>query len=570
MTNTHDITTLDCDVLVIGAGAAGMSAAITARLAGLNVLIVEKASQFGGTMARSGGWIWIPGSPQAQTAGHADSVEDALTYLRHEAGESFNAPLAESFLRNGPRMLKLFEEKTSVQMEWGPAFPDYHPGAPGGRPGGRSLHPAALDARLLGERLRDLSPPLRELSLAGIVIGSGTDLKHFFNVTRSWRSAVFVVCKLLSHAWDVLRFGRGMTLVNGNALAARLGKSVFDLGIPVRLGCAASALTKQDGRVSGAILEEAVGSLQVHARKGVVLACGGFPHDVARRVSLYRHRAGLEEHFPLAPPGNTGDGLRMAQALGARAVTGFSDAAAWTPVSRVRWPDGTKGLYPHFVDRGKPGVIAVTGQGVRFVNESDSYHDFIRGFVARHAVEPDPKMFFVCDHRAIRLYGLGIVKPFPFPFGFWLRSGYLLRGNTLRELAERAGIDAPALERTVTQFNDAARLGEDPVFQRGSTVYNHFQGDANHKPNPCLAPLTSAPYYAVRILPGDIGTFAGLITDAHARVLGHDDAPVPGLYAAGNDMASVMGGNYPGGGITLGPAMVFGYVAAMHMASSGE
>ena len=179
-------------------------------------------------------------------------------------------------------------------------------------------------------------------------------------------------------------------------------------------------------------------------------------------------------------------------------------------------------------------------------------------------------MFFVCDHRAIRLYGLGIVKPFPFPFGFWLRSGYLLRGNTLRELAERAGIDAPALERTVTQFNDAARLGEDPVFQRGSTVYNHFQGDANHKPNPCLAPLTSAPYYAVRILPGDIGTFAGLITDAHARVLGHDDAPVPGLYAAGNDMASVMGGNYPGGGITLGPAMVFGYVAAMHMASSGE
>lgn len=554
-----------CDVLVVGSGAAGLSAAITARLAGLDVLVVEKAAQFGGTTARSGGWVWIPMSPQAQAAGVADSAEEALRYLGHEAGSKLNRPLAEAFLANGPRMLRLFAEKTSVRFEVSTEYPDYYPDVPGGKMGGRSLSPLPIDARELGDRLPDLAPPLRELSLAGIVIGAGTEMKHFFNVRRSWKSALFVVRKLLAHAWDVLRFGRGMTLVNGNALAGRLGKTLFDLGVPLWLECPATQLIDSEGRVAGAWLMKSGRPVRVLARLGVVLACGGFPHDVARRVTRYPHSAGEGRHFSLAPPGNMGDGLRMAESVGGRAADSFRDSAAWTPVSRVRWPDGAEGIYPHFVDRAKPGIIAVTGAGVRFVNESNSYHDFIRAFAALHAPDAEPRMFFICDRRAIRSYGMGIVKPFPFPMGFWLRSGYLMCAPTLAALARRAGIDPQGLERNVAQFNAGAERGEDPDFGRGRTAYNHFQGDPEHRPNPCLAPLSQPPFYAVRIWPGDLGTFAGLLTDHNAQVLGAEDRPVPGLYAVGNDMASVMGGSYLGAGGMLGPALVFGYIAAMHL-----
>jgi succinate dehydrogenase/fumarate reductase flavoprotein subunit len=238
------------------------------------------------------------------------------------------------------------------------------------------------------------------------------------------------------------------------------------------------------------------------------------------------------------------------------------------PISLVPWPDGSTGTFPHFVDRAKPGVIAVTADGARFVNEADSYHDFIQAMVS--ATEGrEHAAWLVCDHAALRRYGLGFAKPFPLPLGPHLRSGYLLRGRTPAELAAAAGIDPAALERTVEAFNEPARRGEDPAFGRGSTAYNRSLGDPLVAPNPCVAPLERAPFYAVKVVPGDLGTFAGLRGDAHARVLDGEGRPIPGLYAAGNDLASVMGGNYPGGGITLGPAMTFGYIAARHMAGHG-
>jgi len=558
---------LDCDVLVIGSGAAGLSAAITARLAGLDVLVTEKATRFGGTTARSGGWVWIPMSPQARVAGIEDSLDAVMTYLRHEAGDSFRLELAKAYLEAAPLMLEMLARRTCVRFDLGAAFPDYHPDAPGASQGGRSLLPEPIDARQLGEHLWDLAAPLRELSLAGLVIGSGTELHHFFNATRSWKSARFVVGRLLRHVLDMLRHGRGMTLVNGNALAARLGKSAFDLGIPLWLDAPAIELVIDQHRVCGALVERAGGAVRVRARRGVVLACDGFPHDVPRRMTLYPHDAGPGEHLPLAPESNTGDGLRMAQALGACVATGFSDAAAWTPVSKVPWPDGRQGFYPHFVDRAKPGIIAVDCAGRRFVNESDSYHDFIKGYHRQRGANPRSGIFFICDHGALKRYGMGIVKPFPFPIGHWLRSGYLHKAPTLAALAGEVGIDPVGLERTVAEFNVAARQGRDPRYGRGSSAYNRFQGDPSSKGNASLAPLQRAPYYAIRIWPGDIGTFTGLLTDTSARVLDGDANPVPGLYAAGNDMASVMGGSYPGAGITLGPAMVFGYIAARHIAS---
>jgi len=234
----------------------------------------------------------------------------------------------------------------------------------------------------------------------------------------------------------------------------------------------------------------------------------------------------------------------------------------------VRWPDGQQGLYPHFVDRGKPGVIAVLADGHRFGNESDSYHDFVQAMVR---ASPDPAAidaFFIADHRTLRRYGLGVVKPFPVPIGWWLHSGYLIRGNSITHLAQRAGIDPEGLEATIRVFNDYARKGHDPEFGRGDNAYNRSQGDAAHTPNPCLGVIEQGPFYAVRIRPGELGSFAGLRTDRYSRALDREGRVIEGLYACGNDAASVMGGNYAGGGITLGPAMTFGYIAGRHLAGA--
>ena len=306
--------------------------------------------------------------------------------------------------------------------------------------------------------------------------------------------------------------------------------------------------------------------MSVTARKGVVLACGGFPHDVARRKALFPHAPTGNEHFSPGPTGNTGDGLRLGESAGGHVNTSLPHAAAWVPVSQTTRKDGSNGVMPHFIDRAKPGVIAVTRAGKRFTNEGNSYHDFVQAMVAACNGEKEVSAYLICDHRTLRKYGLGCVAPFPLPIGRHLRTGYLLRGRTLSELAQKARIDAAALETTVTEYNRFAREGKDPVFGKGTKAYNRYQGDALHTPNPCVAPLEHGPYYALKLVVGDLGTYAGLQTDAHSRVLDASGKAIPGLYAVGNDICSIMGGNYPGAGITLGPALTFGYVAGCHLA----
>ena len=556
-----------CDVLVIGSGAAGLSAAISARLSGASVIVVEKSEVFGGTTARSGGWCWIPLSGQARSAGIDDSEEDVLTYLRHEIGATLDETKARAFLKAGPEMLALYERRTSLRLDLGTAFPDYHPEAPGGRTGGRALSTPPFDARDLGPLLPWLAPPLRALMLAGMSIGSGTELRHFFRASRSPRSALFVLRRMLAHGFDVLRFGRGMRLVNGNALAARLGKSATDLGAALWLSSPVTQLLVHQDCVAGAVVLRQDTMARIRARKGVILATGGFPHDLARRTSLYLHAASEKDHLSLAPQGNQGDGLRLAQTVGAAVGTGLSQNAAWAPLSHGHWTDGTSVAYPHFVDRGKPGIIAVAGPGRRFVNEASSYHDFVSAWLDLREEDRLPTAWFIADARAIGRYGLGLARPFPFPRRHWLTSGYLLCAKTPQELAAKAGLDAATLAETIRRFNQAAAVGTDPDFGRGSSAYNRFQGDPDHRPNPSLAPLDRPPFYAVRIRPGDIGTFEGILTDTRARVLNEIGQTIPGLYAAGNDMRSLMGGYYPGAGITLGPALVFGFIAGRDAAT---
>lgn len=560
---------LECDLFVAGSGAGGLTAAIVAAKHGLKVIVAEKEAVFGGTTALSGGYLWVPNNHLNAAEGIKDSKDAARAYMRHEAGNHYDADRIEAFLDAGPRMVAFMHAQTAVRFEASPLFSDYHPDAPGGIPGGRSILTKPVHAGILGEDIARLRPPRPELTLFGLAIGSGKELWHFYRATQRLESFVYVTRRLMKYGLDRLLTGRSQQLTNGNALAARLFRSARDLGVEIWLDSPVKSLLQDDsGTVTGAEVLTPKGLRNVVVRRGVVLACGGFSVDIARRQTLYNHRADPSEHWSAASPGNTGDGVRLGELAGGRFANGYPNAAAWAPTSLVPRKDGTKGPFPHFIDRGKPGVIAVTRSGRRFVNESNSYHDFVQGMQRACPSDMPAEAFLIADHKTIRKYGLGHVKPAPLSLAPSIRSGYLIVGKTLAELGSNAGIDVAELEGTVARWNADVPIGVDSAFGKGSTAYNRFHGDSEVKPNPCMAPIAKGPFYAVRVVPGDIGTFAGLRTDAHAQVLDSQDRPIPGLYAVGNDMASVLGGNYSGGGITLGPGMTFGYIAGLHAAGA--
>lgn len=551
-----------CDLLVIGSGAGGLSAAVTAAALGLDVLVVEKEKQFGGTTAWSGGWMWIPRNPLARAAGIEEDEETVRTYLRHELGEGYDESFVTMLLEQGPRMVSFFRRDTAVDFVDGNLIPDFHGRTPGAGLGGRSLCAKPFDGGELGARLADLRPPLEEVAPFGMNIASGIDLRHFLNATRRWPSFLHVLWRLARHFTERALHGRGLHLVNGNALAARLLKSADDLGVTLRKSTAAVELMREGERVTGAVLDDGT-RRSVRATRGVVLATGGFPHDDARKAALFPHAPSGREHHSAAPAANTGDGIRLGEAAGGH-LPPLIDAGAWSPVSLVPKAGGETGHFPHLVERAKPGAVMVGRDGRRFCNEADSYHDVMRALFATAKPGETPHAWLVCDHAFLCRYGLGRVRPRPFPLGPWLRNGYLKRGRSFAELAQACGVDQGGFRETMAFYNRHAERGDDPAFGRGDTPYNRIQGDAEQFPNPCVAPLVQAPFYAVEIVPGSLGTFAGLKTDAHARVLGRDEEPISGLYAVGNDMSSMMAGCYPAGGITLGPAMTFGYVAAHH------
>jgi len=560
-----------CDLLVIGSGAGGLSAAVTAAHRGLKVVVIEKEPQYGGTTAWSGGWMWIPRNPLAMEAGIREDIDGPLSYLRHELGARFDEAKARAFLDNGPKMVEFFRAQTALRFIDGNGVPDFHGRTPHAATGGRSVCAAPFDGRRLGSRIKQLKPPLPETTLWGMGIASGAELRHFLNATRSAASFWHVAKLVLRHWRDLALHGRGMRLVNGNALVAALAASAFEAGVEIRVSSPARRLLTEGGRVTGAVVGTPDGDVQIHAARGVVLACGGFPHDAARKQALLPHAPTGQEHWSAASRGNTGDGLRLGEGAGGTVAQDLVQAAALAPVSRVPRADGSVAHFPHLIERAKPGLIAVTAAGRRFTNEADSYHDFMAGLIDATPMGQAVAAWLVCDHAFIRRYGLGAAKPAPMPLGGMLKNGYLQRGATLAALARACGIDAPGLERTVQRYNEQARQGRDSDFAKGETPYNRLQGDAASTqarglPNPCMAPLEHGPFYAVKVLPGSLGTFAGLKVNASAQVLDAQGRPIAGLYAGGNDMNSLMGGCYPSGGITLGPAMTFGFIAANHAA----
>lgn len=548
----------ECDLLVLGSGAGGLAASVTGAHHGLRVILAEKAPVVGGTTAWSGGWIYAPRNHLAKRAGINEDIDSPRRYLRGVLKERFDADRVEAFLVNAPLMVEFFEKQTGLSFEAGNGIPDTYGDIDGAGTGGRLVIAAPYDGRKLAGLIKILRRPLPETTFMGMTIQSGDDLRAFMTTTRSLPSLLHVTKRFCRHLVDMVIHGRGMQLRNGLALVAQLLRSASDLGVDIKVNAAAERLLIENGRVTGAIISTPEGRIKVMASRGVVLATGGFSQQQEIRQRLF---PGGGEHLALAVPEATGDGLRMASAAGAKMDESVASVASLCPASQVHWPDGRNGSFPHIIDRGKPGIIGVLRNGRRFCNEGMGYHDYVTALMAATADGEAAESWLICDHRFQRTYGLGISRPFPVPVGKWKRMGYLITGATIEDLALKCGIDVAGLRETIENWNQDAIKGEDTQFHRGSTPYQRLQGDRDVRPNPCMAPIRKGPFYAVRVVPGSFGCFAGLPTNASAQVLGSDGKPIAGLYAAGTDASSVMGGFYPAGGINIGPALTFGFIA---------
>ncbi len=552
------------DLIVIGAGAAGMTAASIGAADGQRVLLLEHAPQVGGTTAISGGMVWVPVNHRMAEAGIADTLQAARMYLQQTVPPAEDAAPLAAFLEQGPEALRYLEQRTAVRLQAVKTYPDYYPDLPGATAGGRVLEPVPFDASVLGASFALLRPPLREFTLFGGMMVSRYDIPHLRRMARSPASAWRVARLVARYARERLSAPRGTSLYLGNALAARLLKSVLELGVDLRPASRVRRLLCADGGVVGVEFDRDAFRIQALASKAVILACGGISHDGTLRCRHVPELAGAVS--TTIDSGAEHSGAALALEAGGRLSPSPLQQGFWVPASKFTRRDGSSGVFPHTVtDRGKPGVIAVDQQGQRFVNEGVSYHEFVLGqFRAGARAIP---AYLICDRRFLWKYGLGCIQPFTLSTSRLVASGYLKRGATLAALAQTLGIAAGALESTVAAYNDDAVRGVDTRFRRGSDIYQRHLGDAEHKPNPCIAPIEHAPFYAIAVWPADLGMAAGIVTDAAGRALGSDGAPIAGLYACGNDMQSVMNGAYPGPGITLGPALVFGTLVARHAAA---
>jgi succinate dehydrogenase/fumarate reductase flavoprotein subunit len=560
-----DMRVKSVDLLIVGSGAAALTAALTALVAGLKVLMVEKEEYFGGASARSGGCIWMPNLARAATAGGKDSRDEALRFLRHESGSQYNEAIAASFVDNGPLMVDFVEKHSPLVFKWLPGFPDYHCDSPGGSTTGRNYYAVNWDAGPLGKEVHRLRPQLDFSTFLGMQIGVN-EVGYYMTAGRKLGSLLYVAKCILMRIRDQLRAGRTLRLGAGNALVGSLASAAFIQGLELWTSSPARELLREGDRVVGATIDTATGPLRIDARCGVILAAGGFPHDSKRRAELFPQGRTAPEVWGMMPYGNSGDGIRLGESVGGLFNSNMKTPIALTPINTLRSGEGRLETMPIFFNRGVPGVIAVTRDGKRFANEGRSYHDFGVNLLKRTPPDQQAIAWIICDHRVIRRYGMGRAFPFPLPYRKYIKSGYLKCGQTIRELAETAGIDPTGLEESIARYNSDASSGRDSEFQRGTNAFDMANGDPEHKPNPCIGPLDHPPFYAIRVFAGCVGTFAGLQTNEHAQVVDTQRRPIQGLYAVGNDMASITGGDYIAGGCTLGPGMTFGFVAARHAA----
>lgn len=548
------------DVVVVGAGAAGMAAAVFAATAGKTVLIVERTELIGGTSALSAATTWIPNSLHSHKVSPDDSIDKASKFLAGVVGNRSSSELREAFLRSGPEAIAMLESQTEVKFRPYATHPDYEQQFEGATMRGRALEPVPFDGRQLGGDLKFIRPPILEFTLFGGMMVDRTDIGHLLGLRKSWRSFRHAAKILARYAIDRLKGARGSRLVMGNALIGGLLLTLKNKkSADIVLQTSVTAFVPGAQGVEGVVLLHEGATRRIHARHAIILAAGGFNRHTTRRSRLLSSPA---PEFSPAAPGHTGEMQDLAIALGARLGDGNLDHAYWAPVSIRKRPDGSTAVFPHFVlDRSKPGTVCVDQRGKRFVNESTSYHLFARAMFEANRHAPTIPCFIITDAVGLKKYGLGMVRMGTGNIRPYLDDGYLVDGATIAELAAKLSMSPVALEETVANMNRYAGTGVDPEFGRGTTLYHRVNGDPAQQPNPTLGPIATAPFYAVRLYPGDIGAATGLVIDEWARVLDGQDRPIGRLYACGNEANSIMGGTYPGPGITIGPGITFAFRA---------
>jgi 3-oxosteroid 1-dehydrogenase len=555
------------DVLIIGSGGGGMAAALTAHASGLDALVVEKSSYFGGSTALSGGGIWVPGAPAQRREGYSPDPESVVEYLVKITDGLVSEARIRQYVESAPKMLEFFEQLSGwFEFVWKPGYADYYPELPGGSELGSTINVPPIDLRKLGPDEQTMLKPLA-LAPRGIWLGP-KELRTFYRIRQSW-AGKGVLLKLIWRMVKARAFNERMAAI-GQSLAARLRLAMRESGIPLWLDAPMTELlTDANGSVTGAVLERDGAKQRIGARRGVILASGGFDHDLAWRKEQLPV---VDQDWSFGNPAAMGDGIRAGQKVGA--ATDLLDEAWWFPA--IQWPDGRMQFMLN--ERMMPAQFIVNGEGRRFINEAAPYMDFGHAMIdgQKSGVTHIP-CWLITDHRSWNRYVVGGHLPIPkipgapVPTGrkvpsAWLESGVVKAATSWDDMATKIGVPAAELRETAARFNELARKGHDDDFDRGDSVYDNYYGDPT-LPNPNLYPLGDPPYYAFRIVLGDLGTSGGLLTDEYARVLRSDGTIVPGLYAVGNTSAPVMGRSYAGAGATIGPAMTFGFVAAKHLAS---
>ena len=557
LTYDHEV-----DWLVAGTGAAGMTSAVVAHQSGGSVLVVEKEAVYGGTTAKSGGVAWIPGNHRQAEVQVSDSTEEGYTYLKGLIGDSVCDARVRAYAERAREMLLFMMQHSHIDYSALPEYMDYYEHIPGYKAGGRSMDQSPFSLRKLGDEANHIR------------LGHYDGLLLPFNVTvvegmrlQAMDAGAYLlgIRLLLRYLLDIparLKRQRDNRVTLGPAVVARLRRSLMDRDIPLWLGAPMRELLLENGRVCGAVVEYQGKRMRISARRGVLLATGGFSQNTDLRRQYQQAPTGT--NWSASAPGATGDAVIMGREVGAD--LDFMDCAWWSPTYTI--PDGR--VLALIAGKSNPGSIMVNGQGKRFTNEAQPYEDLVKEQYASHARgECAIPSYLLFDATFRSKYAVGHIKPgkveddrkIP---GANFASGLLTKGANLEELADKLGIDRAALHDTVTTFNLHARHGKDPEFNRGATEHDRYYADKSVTPNPSLGPLDTPPYYALRCDPGDLDTKGGLACDEYARVLDKQGAVIQGLYAAGNASAAAMGNTYPGAGATIGSAMTFAYIAARH------
>jgi FAD binding domain len=559
MAETSDTVTFD--VVVVGSGAGGLTAAVVAAQSGLKVLVVEKADVFGGTTAYSSGGAWIPNNPYMPSVDQHDSDEEAHTYLRATLGNQYDAAMVGAFVESGPEMLRYMGTNTHVRF-YPVLLTDYAPDAPGAKLA-RTIIATEFDGRALGSLIRHVRNPLPGY----VAFGSfQSDAQHVGKLTAAFKTRegfLFSARRMAGFLRDLIVRGKGTHMAHGNALIGRLLCSALDAKVTLWRSAPAIRLVKENGAVTGVVISRNGKEQTILARRGVVLASGGFGANAELRAKYIPQP---EVHLSAQPKENVGDGIRIGEGAGGVLAEPNAANGIWAPCSAHRNSKGEiLSVFPHFgPDRGKPGSLIVGMDGKRFANEAAPYQNFVN-IMNEQGIG---SAWFIAHKTALRKYGMGVAMPAPLPYRHLVRDGYLIEAPTIAALAAKIHVPVDVLEQTVATFNTHAARGEDSDFNRGGNIYDNAQGDFGHTPNPNLGALTDAPYYAVEIHPGDCSSILGLNTNIDAQVLDEHKSPIPGLYAVGLDQNSMMFGHYPGGGSSIGPAMTFAFRAARHLASA--